>query len=63
MMDSELDRLKSNAAGATTEELHNAINWNKALADHFDENMNFAGYDMVQERIQVLRAELDKRGK
>jgi len=55
--------LKEQARGMSEAELRDALNWNKALREHADENMQFSEYRMADEKVKVIEAELRNRGK
>lgn len=49
------------ARNMSTAELHSALDWNKGLAEHFDDNMDHTGYSKAKEKIEVIEAELRRR--
>lgn len=63
-MNAEQNRanLESQARDLSLSELHQVLNWDRALAAHYDENFDFHNYNMAQARITVVRAELARRG-
>lgn len=58
----DLEHLRQEAADMSESDLHQCYDWNKALAAHYDENMDFPNYHIAMEKIHILKAELAKRG-
>lgn len=44
-------------------ELEHSLDWNKSLAEHCDENMDFRGYSKCQEKIQAIQKEIVSRAR
>lgn len=57
------ERLKEEARAMSTAELYGALSWNESLAEHYDENMDHSGYEKCKHKIDVINAELRRRGK
>lgn len=55
--------LEQEARGMKDHELREALDWNEALADHCDENMDFSGYEKCKTKVDVIKDELRRRGK
>lgn len=53
--------LKKQASEMTTDELRDALSWNKALREHADENMQFSEYKMADDKVKAIEAELRNR--
>jgi hypothetical protein len=56
------DALRREAAEMSESDLCSCLDWNKALAEHFDDNMDQRGYDVAQMKIRILKDELSRRG-
>lgn len=55
------DKRAVEARGMSVAELQRSLDWNKALREHSDENMDFQGYSKCQEKIEIIEAELRRR--
>jgi len=53
--------LKQQAKEMSTDELRAALEWNKALREHADENMQFSEYRMADDKVKAIEAELRNR--
>lgn len=53
--------LEEQARGMDKAALQQALDWNKALAEHADENMQFREYGLAKAKVDVLEAELRRR--
>lgn len=55
-------KLEQEARGLSVGELRSALTWQETLADHYDDNMDFNGYDTAQAKKEIIEAELRRRG-
>lgn len=56
------DKLVTEAKGLSPQDLRDALRWHKALAEHYDENMDFNGYNRSTEKVDIIKNELRSRG-
>ncbi len=47
---------------ASPKTLQQTLEWNEALRDHYDENMDHNNYQIAVDRINQIKAELRTRG-
>ena len=58
----DIERLIQEARQMGNGELRRALDWHESLAEHYDENMDFTGYEKSKTKADVVRAELTRRG-
>lgn len=58
----DINALKAEATTMESDELRAALNWNRALAEHYDDNMDLTGYNAATLKVQVIKDELKRRG-
>ena len=49
------------ARAMSTTELHQALDWHQALREHADENMQFREYELADQKVKAIEAELRHR--
>lgn len=53
--------LDKQAREMSSDELREALSWNKVLRDHADENMQFNEYRMADDKVKAIEKELRNR--
>jgi hypothetical protein len=53
--------LDKQAREMSSDELRQALSWNKTLRDHADENMQFSEYRMADDKVKAIEKELRNR--
>lgn len=57
------EQMESEATSMTEQGLRDSLDWNIGLAEHYDENMDLSGYNLAQEKIEIIKAELSRRNR